>query len=106
MGVKELLVYLVLKGLKYRERIKQIQQQCEVQRNHGMVQIVEWGGKEGDVNEQEMEFGDGELSTQGKKNREAGKSTKLTGKTNRMEEQKKKTEWGKKTYEIFKTASS
>lgn len=43
-----------------------------------------------------MEFGDGELSTQGKKNREARKSTKLTGTTNRMEEQKKKTEWGKK----------
>lgn len=53
-----------------------------------MVQIVEWGGKEGD----------GVTHTQGKQNRVARKSTKLTGKTNRMEEHKKKTEWGKKKH--------
>lgn len=82
---------MLKKGLKYWESRKQtikkkIQEQCKVQRKHGMAgKRLEWGAKEVDAKEQDK-IGDGilwwktEYSAEKKKNRDARNSRKLTEK--------------------------
>lgn len=86
---------MLKKGLKYWESRKQtikkkIQEQCKVQRKHGMAgKRLEWGAKEVDAKEQDK-IGDGilwwktEYSAEKKKNRDARNSRKLTEKKNKL----------------------
>lgn len=98
---------MLKKGLKYWESRKQtikkkIQEQCKVQRKHGMAgKRLEWGAKEVDAKEQDK-IGDGilwwktEYSTEKKKEQGCQEQQKTHRKKNcSMEEPKKKTEWKK-----------